>query len=363
MMDKRYFLTLGLFLALACEKPRNQTPPLPPVYVTKPIVQDMPIYFDYVGHVDAYSTVQVQSQVSGILVEQKFVQGQNVKKGDMLFIIDPRPYEADLKRAEASLAQNIATLKLSEDTVRRYRKLIQEDYVSQLTFDQYVTNVAVDEAIIKQNLADIDLAKINLGYCYISSPINARTGVLNIYPGNFITVGESTPLITLNQISPIFLNFYVPERQFQTIMAKQNGGSLKATAFVNEDYSKPYDGTVTLIDNQVDQSTGMFLIQATLPNEDEVLWPGQFVTSRLYLETQKNAVLVPVKSIEYGQNGPYVFVVKEDMTIDMRSVELGQFEGELVIINKGIGPGETVVTDGQINLRPGIKVSIKEAVK
>ena len=366
MMNNKVYPSLilaGLMLLSSCEKKVVQKPPAAPVYVSKSIEKDVPIYFDYVGHIEAYSTVEIQSQVAGILVEQHFEQGDDVKKDDLLFVIDPRPYQAALAQAEATLAQNIATLKFSEETVRRYTKLAQEDYVAQLTFDQYVTNVAVDEAIIKQNIAQIETAKINLGYCYIRSPIDATTGILNKYVGNFITVGESTPLITLNKIDPIYLNFYVPEQQLPKILELQRKSALKVEAIVNQDFSKPYPGNVTLINNMVDQDTGMFLIQATLPNQEKILWPGEFVTTRLFLETQKNAVLIPIKAIEYGQNGPYAYVVKDNLTVELRNLTLGQAEGDMIIVNKGIVAGETIVVDGQVNLLPGVAVSIKEESK
>ncbi len=362
-MKKLLSLCILLLCFSGCGSPTAPPSPPPPVNVAKSIQKDAPIYFDYVGHIEAFSTVNIQSQVAGTLVSQHFTQGADVKQGDLLFVIDPRPYEASLKQAEATLAQNIAALKLSEDTVKRYTKLVKEDYVAQLTFDQFVTNVAVDQAIIKQNLAQIEEAKINLDYCYIKAPIDATTGILNIYVGNYIKIGEDTPLITLNQITPIYMNFYVPEKQLATILTHQRSGALKAEAFVNRNYSQPHEGTVTLINNTVDEETGMFLIQATFQNESKLLWPGQFVTARLYVDVKKNAILIPGKAVEYGQDGSHVFVVKEDNTVELRHITLGQVENDMVIVEEGLQPGESVVTDGQINLFSGRKVTIKEEVQ
>lgn len=354
------FILFATMLTSGCEKPEKPKMGAAPVTVTKTIQKDVPIYLEYVGHMEPYSTVQIQSQVAGTLTGQYFEQGQNVKEGDLLFTIDSRPYIAALQKAEATLMQNIASLRLSEETVNRNAKLVEQDYVAKLTFDQYVTNVNVDQAIIKSNQADIETAQINLDYCTIKAPITGRTGVLQINVGNLVTVAENTPLITLNQITPIYLNFYVPEKYLQTIQSFNKINPLKVSAFLNQDYKTPYDGAITLIDNQVDQSTGMILIQATLPNTDEYLWPGQFVSTRIYLETKKDAVLVLSDAVQFGQNGSYVYVVKEDNTVELRNVVKGQKEEEYVIIEKGLSTGETVVLEGQINLHSGSLVSIKQ---
>lgn len=352
-----FLIAISLYLS-SCSKPEKPKEFIAPVIVAKSLVKDTPIYLEYVGHMEPYSTVQIQSQVAGTLMEKHFEQGQYVEKGDILFSIDSRPYVAALQKAEATLVQNLAALRLSEETVNRNAKLAEQDYVAKLTFDQYVTNLSVDQAVITSNKADIETAKINLDYCTIKAPISGRTGVLQTNVGNLVTVAENTPLITLNQISPIYLNFYVPEKYLPKIQAFHKKNPLKVSAFLNQDYKTPFDGNVTLIDNQVDPATGMILIQATLPNTDESLWPGQFVATRIYLETIKNAVLIPEEAIQFGQNGSYVYVVKEDQTVEMRSIVKGQNEDGYVIVEKGVEGGETVVIEGHINLYSGAKVQI-----
>jgi multidrug efflux system membrane fusion protein len=346
----------------SCSKPAAPKLPPPPVSVVKPLSCDVPLYYDYVGHMQAFITVEVKSQIAGTLSGMYFKEGDDVKAGDLLFVIDDRPYVAALAKAEAVLAQNLASLKYAKDTVNRYAKLVQQDYVAELNFDQYVTNVLVDEATIQQNKADVDAAKINLNYCTIQSPIDATTGDLKIYVGNYVGVGGDSPIITLNQITPITANFFVPEKDLPTIQRLHRQNPLKAQIYLYNDRTRPFLGELTLIDNQVNLNTGTVLLQATLPNKDKELWPGEFVVVRLILGEQKGALLLPSQAVQVGQNGHYIFIVKEDKTVKLRNVTLGQAQGDLVVIESGLAAGETVVLDGQVSLYPGITVTVKEGI-
>ncbi len=352
------------FFAVLCLAGCEKAPPPPPaphaVTATTPLVRDVPVYIDYIGHMVAKTSVTVMAQVSGEMIGQYFVEGQEVKKGDLLLVIDPRPYEAALVKAEATLAQTFATLQYDKETTFRYGPLVQQDFISQLNYDQYVTNVLVDEAVIGQNRADLETAKINLGYCYIDAPMNCITGKLQVKPGNYVDANSGTDLVLLNQIQPILVDFYVPETDLFTIQQQQKKGMLKLIIYPDPTHKYAFEGELTLIDNQVGTSTGAVLMEGTLSNSEKVLWPGHFVDVRMILEEQKGALLLPAEAVMNGQNGPYVFVVKPDSTIELRNVKVGQpYDNKYVSIQSGISAGEQIVTQGQLNLFPGMKVEIQ----
>jgi multidrug efflux system membrane fusion protein len=354
---KRYILSLALLLA--CSKPIAPPPPVA-VATACPAVCDVPLFFDYVGHVTAYNTVSIVPQVQGYLTNLYFEQGQDVKEGDLLALIDVRPYEASLAQAQAQLAQTIAELRYSEDAVERYSKLVQDDFVSQLDFDNYVTNVLSNEAIVKQNLAQIETAKLNLSYCYMKAPMDAVAGIYQVNVGNFIPAGNSNPIVTLNQIQPIYVQFTIPEDDLPRIQELQKQSSLAVRAFVEGEENKHHDGQLTLINNQVNEQTGSVVLEGTFANEDKSLWPGQFASVRTFLGTQKNAIVIPNQAVQIGQHGPYVFVIKEDMTGEMRPVKLGEKISEYVVVLSGLSTDDVIVTEGQVNIIPGVsKVTIK----
>lgn len=344
-----------------CAKTATPKRPPPLVTVTQPILCDAPIYRDYVGHVTPFLSVQVKAQVSGIITGQYFTEGKEAKQGDLLLTIDDRPYLASLAKSEATLAQNLASLKYSEETAHRYAGLLQDDYVSKLDYDQYLTNVKVDESIIKENLADVQTAKINLDYCFIRAPMDCVLGQLQVKPGNYVNVSENTNLILLNQINPIKVSFYVPDNDLPEIRAHQKQTPLKVQVFWNKDGNLPSEGTLTLIDNQIQENTGTILLEATLPNEDKFLWPGAFVDIRLILETQKEALLIPNEAVQSSEKGPFVFVVKRDQTIEMRPITLQQRQERYTLVQKGLSPEDIVVVEGQIGIYPGETVVTQKA--
>jgi membrane fusion protein, multidrug efflux system len=355
----KLFPLIVLSLMVGCE----QTPPAPPphlVSVTKPLVCDVPIFVDYIGHMVAKISVQVRSQVSGNIVGQYFVEGQEVKRGDLLLVIDPRPFEATLARAEAALAQASASLQYAEETAYRYGPLVKQDFISQLNYDQYVTNVLVDAAVLAQNRADLETAKINLGYCYMEAPMDCVTGKLQVKPGNYVDANAETELVLLNQIQPILVDFWVPETDLLTIQEKQKQGMLQLIVYPDPAHKFPFKGDLTLIDNQVNTGTGAVLLEGTLPNAAKVLWPGHFVDVRLVLGEQKGALLLPNDAVMVGQKGHYVYVVKEDSTIGVKNVIIGErFDDTYISIEKGITAEDQVVTEGQLNLFPGMQVKIQ----
>jgi membrane fusion protein, multidrug efflux system len=355
---KKTLILLLLFVMGACGKKPPPPSKIVSVSTTDAITCTVPLYYDYVGHVVAYNIVQIVPQVQGFLTNIYFEQGQEVKEGDLLCTIDVRPYRAALAQAEATLAQTVAALKYSEDTVERYAKLVQDDFVSQLDFDNYVTSVLSNEAIIKQNLAEIETARLNLEFCYLKAPMDAVTGVLDIDEGNFIPAGSPNPIVTLNQIQPIYVQFYAPEDDLPKIRKAQAKKPLLSRIYLEGEKDDYHDGDLTLINNQVDQSTGSILLEATLLNEDKALWPGQFSSVRLFLGEIENAVVIPSQAIQIGQNGPYVYVVKSDLTVELRLIKKGEVVGDYSVVNSGLAVGEKVVLEGQVNLMPGAKVSL-----
>lgn len=361
MKDKLLGAMCILILCAGCEKDVPEIPPAHTVSVTKPKVCDVPVYIDYIGHLVAKTQVNVQSQVSGTIVGQYFEEGQEVKKGDLLLVIDPRPFQAAVDKAVATLAQSKATLHYAQETAYRYGPLVQQDYISQLNYQQYITNVQVDEAIIEQNKADLETAKINLGYCYIEAPVDSVTSKLLVKTGNYVDENANTKLMVLNQIQPMLVDFYVPETDLFTLQEKQRSGDLQLIVYPDPAHKHAFSGELTLIDNQVNTGTGAILLEGTLPNEDKVLWPGHFVDVRLILEQKKSALLVPSEAVMVGQKGHYVFVVKANGTVDTRTVKLGQrYEGDKYFsILSGIKKTDLIVTEGQLDLYPGMKVEIK----
>ncbi len=359
-MNSKIALVSVLLTMASCQKPPPPPPPPHTVSVTQATVKDVPLYREYVGHVVANINVQLMSQASGVIVEQRFVEGQDVKKGDLLLIIDPRPYQASLQQAEAELAQTYASLKYNQEKTMRYASLVQKDFVSQLDYDQYVTNVLTDEALIQQNQASIEQAQINLGYCYIMAPMDCVTGKLQIKPGNYVDAMANTVLTTLTQIQPILIDFSVPETDLLLIQEQQKNGNLTLYAYPEPTHKCNFQGELTLINNQVNTNTGSLLLEGTFANEERMLWPGHFVDVDVILGTQKNALLLPTEAIMVGQSGNYVYIVKSNSTIEMRPVTIGQTYDQMTAVQTGITAQDKVVTQGQLNLYPGMKVEIKE---
>jgi membrane fusion protein, multidrug efflux system len=360
MKNRHKCALLSLFLLSCCTKAPPPPAPHHLASTTQPLVQDVPIYVDYIGHMVAKTSVKVLSQVSGTIVAQYFEEGQKVKRGDLLLVIDPRPFQAALASAEATLAQTYATLRYDNERMIRYSPLVKQDFISQLNYDQYVTSVLVDEAVVAQNKASIETAQINLGYCYISAPMDSITSKLFVKTGNFVDVSAGTELMLLNQIQPILVDFDVPETDLLTIQEYQKQGMLKLIVYPDPAHKHAFEGELTLINNQINTSTGTVLLEGTLPNEENILWPGHFVDVRLILAEKKGALLLPNSAILIGQKGHYVYVVKSDSTVEARYVKVGQRYGDsLISIESGISSGEIIVTEGQLNLFPGVKVDIQ----
>jgi len=359
-------------------------PPPVPVSVAVAASESVPVEIRVVGNVEPSSTVQIKSQVAGELTEVHFTEGQNVEKGQLLLVIDPRPYEEALRQAEATLARDRAQLKQAEATrlkdiaslknaqadADRYTELQKEGVVSRQQADSSRTSADVlkesiraDEAAMESaqaaitaDVSAVDAAKLNLGYCRIEAPVAGRTGNLLVHAGNLVKVND-VPLVVINRLAPVFVSFSVPEEQLGAVRARYSAGVRLAVEVTPQDApGSPSHGVLTVVDNSVDTTTGTIKLKATVPNEDRRLWPGQFVNVVLTLDTQKNATVIPSEAVQAGQQGSFVYVVKPNKTVEARVVTVGQTLDRRVVIDKGLAAGETVVTDGQLLLAPGAPV-------
>lgn len=359
-MKKILLLSCLLFLP-ACSKDKSKQPlmsPAVPVTVASVIKKAVPVQIRSIGNVEAYSTVGVKSQIGGVLMHVHFKEGQDVKKGDLLFTIDPRPYEAALQQTEANLAKDSAQLENASEQVRRYAELVKKGYVAQEQYDQILTNSAALEATVNADKAAVENAQLQLKYCYIYSPLSGRTGSLSFNEGNLIKANADTSMVVINQIQPIYVNFSVPEHDLPEIRKHMALGKVTVEAFM-PDYERPEEGTLTFIDNTVDPATGTIALKAAFDNRERALWPGQFVNVQITLTTIRDAVVVPSQAVQIGQQGQFVYVVREDLA-EIRQITVSITHDDMTVIEKGLETGEQVVTDGQIRLMPGAKVEIKK---
>lgn len=332
-----------------------------PVRIAKVTQQTIPVRVEAIGTVQAHSVVQIRSRVDGQIMSAGFQEGQMVRKGDLLFQIDPRPFQAQLKQAEANRARDMAQLEKAKSDLERYSALSNKGFSSQQRFEEARAAVDVFSAAIRAGEQAIEIARLNLEFTTISAPVTGRAGSMLVYPGNLVEANKDPPLVTINEIRPIHVGFSVPEHNLAEIKRRMADGRLAVSVTIPEDKGPPVSGEVTFIDNQVDVSTGTILLKATFANADDRLTPGQFVNVSMTLSAIENALVVPTRAIQMNQNGSFVFVVKEDKTVDMQPVDVGPQAGDVTVLLKGARLGETVVTDGQLRLSPGAKVAPKGA--
>jgi len=332
-----------------------------PVTVGTVVRKPVPVQIRAIGNVEAYSTVGIKSQVGGTLMSVHFKEGQDANKGDLLFTIDPRPYEAALKQAEANLAKDNAQLENARVQAKRYADLVKKGYVAQEQYDQIRTNSDALEAAVSADKAAVENAQLQLKYCYIYSPITGRTGSLVSHEGNLIKANADDSMVVINRIQPIYVTFSVPEQKLQEIKKYMESENLKVEAFISNEDTNPEEGLLTFIDNTVDSATGTIKLKATFPNKDKKLWPGQFVNVKMILSTQFDAIVAPSQAVQTGQQGQYIFVVKDDLTVEQRPVTVDRTINEEAVIATGLKGDEKVVTDGQLRLVPGTKVEIKKS--
>jgi len=353
----------GCFLTSGCSSQKAQSAPsvAVPVVVAPAVEKTVPVELRAIGNVQAYNTVLVKTQVPGELTGVFFKEGDDVKRGQLLFTLDPRPLESELKRQEATLARDQAEAANARAQATRYAKLVEEGVVAREQYDQYRTQAEAMEAAAQADQNAVENARLRLAYTKIFAPLSGRTGSLLVHRGNIVKENDDkSVLVAINQLTPIYVEFAVPERYLPQVKAQTSAGKLKVQALAPGE-AAPEEGTLTFVDNTVDATTGTLRMKATFANPSRRLWPGQFVDVVLRLAERPNAVLVPTPAIQTGQQGQFVFVIKSDMTAEQRPVKAGEAVEGSTIIEQGVRPGERVVTDGQLRLVPGAKVEIRQA--
>jgi len=353
---------VGLWLLLSELLKPTPPPAVPPIPVTAVVAKigDVPVYLTGLGAVQAYNTVTVHVRVNGTLDKVVFIEGQDVKAGDLLGQIDPRPFQAQLGEVVAAKARDEALLANARLNLQRYERLVTQDSIAMQQRDTQVAQVAQDAATVKNDQAQIDYAAVQLVYTAIVSPIAGRTGVRLIDAGNIVQTSDTAGLVVVTQIEPISVLFTLPEDDFGVVNQQMAAGPLTVAVSNRADKKVLGHGTLLLINNQIDQTTGTIQLKATFPNEDHALWPGQFVDAQLLVETRHNAVTVPSAAVQLGPQGVYAYVVKADSTVQMVPIKVSPANagGDMALIESGVSAGDQVVTDGQLKLRPGVTVKV-----
>jgi multidrug efflux system membrane fusion protein len=353
-----FLLVISIYACSSDGKAKQLSQRVVPVAVGDVLQKDVPVQVKTIGNVEAYNYVSIKAQVDGKVEGVYFQEGQDVKKNDLLFKIDPRPFEAALRQAGAALARDMAQAKNAEEQAKRYEILVQKNYVSRDQYDQLRANADALAAVVDADKANVENSRLQLAYCTINSPINGRAGTVLVNAGNVVKMNDIV-MTTINQIMPIYVTFSVPEQNLADIKKYMAMGELKVEAIIPGDEKRPAQGGLTFIDNAVDNSTGTIKLKGTFENRDRRLWPGQFVNVALTLTTQRNAVVMPFSALQAGQQGQYVFVVKPDFTVESRPVVIARTVDDLAVVAQGVAPGEKVVTDGQLQLIPGTRVEVK----
>ena len=328
-----------------------------PVTAGTVAVKDVPVFLHGIGTVQAYNTVAIKSRVDGQIVKINFKEGEEVKVGDPLFQIDPRPYQAALETAQATKEKDEAQLAGAQLDLERYQKLLAPGWQTRQSYDQQKATVEQFQAAIKGDIAQIENAKLNLGYADIRSPIDGRLGAKLVDVGNLVHANDNTPLVMITELRPIFVSFTLPQETLDDIQENNKKAPLVVRAFSGDGKKELAQGKLTLIDNMIDQATGTIHLKARFDNDDERLWPGEFVNLRLILSTRKGVATVPQQTVQVGPNGYYAYVIKPDNTVERRAVEVASMQDGLAVITKGLTVGENVVVDGQYRLTEGARVN------
>ncbi|MDE1173641.1 MAG: efflux RND transporter periplasmic adaptor subunit [Parvibaculaceae bacterium] len=334
-----------------------------PVAAGEVALADVPVYAQGVGTVQAFKTVTMRAQVSGQLVKVPFVEGQEVKKGDLLALIDKATYQATYDQAVAKKAQDQALLDNAIRDLARYEELARTNYSSHQQADTQKSTVAQYRAQLQSDQAAIESAKATLDYCTIVSPIDGRTGVRLVDEGNLVSSGDTTGIVVVTETKPISVVFTLPQQQLEDVMAATRAGQVTADALGGDGTSVLDTGVLAVVDNEIDQATGTLKLKATFPNLDEKLWPGAFVNVRLRLKTLEKALVVPSAAVQQGASGPYVFVIKDDKTVTQQNVTLLQSDDTQAVLGAGVTAGQKIVTTGFAQLKEGSKISLGDEVK
>ena len=373
---KRYAILAGLVVVLAAGglavyfsgdsrakgKPAAKGPAAVPVSVVAAVQQSIPVWLQAIGNVEAYASVAVKSRVDGQIVEVPFSEGQEVKKGEVLFRIDARPFEAALKQSEAQALRDVANRDQAASQERRYLELLEKNFVSKDAYAQFRTNAATAEATSKASQAAIENTRLNLEYATIRSPINGYVGRALLQAGNMVKANDTISLVVINQVKPVYVSFAIPEQQLSTVRDLMRKNPLSVEVAAPGSDKAIATGRIAFLDNAIDQTTGTIKVRAVFDNGDAALWPGQFYTVRVKLYDQENAIIVPSRALQTGPDGQFVYVVKADMTAELRKVVVARSEGDIAVLAEGnVAKGEQVVVRGALRLAPGIKVNIVDS--
>jgi len=340
-------------------EPAAAQAPAPGIPVTAGTVaaQDVPVFLLGIGTVQAYNSVSIKSRVDGQIVQIDFKEGQEVKQGDPLIQIDPRPYQAQLEQAQATKQKDEAQLAGAKLDLERYAKLLGTGYQTRQSYDNQTALVAQLQAAIKGDEAQINTAKLNLSYADIRSPIDGRLGAKLVDKGNLVHANDNTPLVTITEVKPIFVSFTLPQETLDDLQENNKEAPLVVYAYSGDGKKQLAEGKLTLIDNAIDQATGTIHLKARFDNDDEQLWPGEFVSLRVILSTRRNVATVPAQTVQNGPNGHYAYTIKPDNTVERRAVEVASIQDGIAVVTKGLTPGERVVVDGQYRLTDGARVN------
>jgi len=356
-----YFLLIALFLN-GCSKRETMGIPPVPVTIAQAVVQPEPLSIDVVGTVEPIESVSIKSQVGGVIKQIGFTEGGDVQKGQLLIKVDPRPFQAALDAATAQLARDKAQAANAETQAKRYADLVKKDYVTQEQYDTVRTQAEMLKSTVRMDEANVEQAKLNLEYTNITSPISGRTGSLLVKVGNVIKANDVS-LLVINQVRPIRISFSIPGSQLQLVRKYSSREKLQVIARTSRDGDgEEIRGELIFVDNAVDMNTGTVALKALFSNEDGMLWPGQFVDSKLVLTVEQNALTIPAAAVVTGQEGTFVFIVGPDKKVEKRNVKVNRVIDSTTIIDEGLKAGETVVTDGQMKLIPGAQVDIKTSL-
>lgn len=355
-------VVFGKVFSGKAEKPKAaMMPRAVPVLADDVRLGEIPILLRSVGTVEAAETVSVRAQVSGQVLEVGFQEGKPVKKGQLLFKLDPAPFQATLKQAEATLARDRAQLEQARADARRYKELLAQGFVSQQQAEQMASSAAALEATVQADQALVENAKVQLSYTTIVSPIDGVAGDRQVDVGNLVSAGGTTPLVVINRVSPVFVSFTVPQHEIDRVRRYQAEAPIVVTATPRG--GQPVQGKVVFLDNAVDPTTGTLRLKAEFPNKDGALVPGQFADVEMTLTIERNRVLAPAQAVQPSQSGHYAFVINPDMSVNQREVKLDRIQGDIAVVEGGLNPGERVVTDGTLQLRDGAKVELRDSIE
>ncbi|HEX7419675.1 MAG TPA: efflux RND transporter periplasmic adaptor subunit [Thermoanaerobaculia bacterium] len=358
-MTKRFLILLVVLLAACGGKKAKPPDERIPVTVATAQQKDMPVEIRAIGSVQPLQTVAVRALVGGQLTRVWFREGEEVRSGQTLFTIDPRPLQAAFDQVQANVARDEAQLRNAEAERTRYAELVKKDYVTREDFDRISAGADAARAVVAADRAAIENARLQLSYCNIVAPLDGKTGSLQVHAGNIVRANDTIPLVVINEVHPINVQFAVPERDLGSLRT----GAMGMTVVASPQGSGPAEtGRLTFIDNAVDPTTGTITLKASFSNDDRALWPGQYVNVAVTLSNRPNAIVVPAQALQTSQRGQYVYVVKSDNGVEMRPVAVTQLVDQQAIIEHGVSAGETVVTDGQLKLTPKSKVEIKQSL-